>query len=133
MVRGSSMNPNYSDFSVVLATTKFNPEAIRRDDIVVFHHDGQRYIKRVGFVGGDSIKGINIARNSHESCWQWLYYPVPAKSPNHFGSRYFKIPPETFFALSDNSSCATDSRSLGPIPLSDVESVVVNPAPNPNV
>jgi signal peptidase I len=129
-VYGLSMTPTLSDNSIVLMTTNFDPDKIRRDDVVVFTHHGERYIKRIAYLESDRLEQIKL--RGPRTIWVSIFYPQPTRF-RYVDIRYFSIPKGYVYVLSDNVSCDTDSRELGPIALSEIEGIVLHPGRNPNL
>lgn len=112
-VVGSSME-NTLKQGEILILEKFDKN-YKRNDIVVIEENGERIIKRIIGLPGESIKIIDgiIYINGEE------YEDKYASSKtNDFSLETFdinKIPNDTYFVLGDNRIVSKDSRILGPI------------------
>lgn len=116
VVVGRSMEPTLSGYQVVLGTRDFSE--IKRGDIVVFNHDGQRLIKRVTGLPGDKITTfacgdyfrLAIDPKLFET---WVRLNIPKRST--------VVAPGQLYVTGDNENLSLDSRTFGTIPASDVE------------
>lgn len=120
-VAGNSMAPTYrsSDLLVTLPVGRA-VAPVRRGDVVVFHHDGLRMIKRVvGLPGdlveleagrlvanGESVDGRPRVRGAFTQTW--------------------RVPGANYFMAGDNPAVSDDSRVWDEpfVPVEDLEAVV---------
>lgn len=72
---------------------------IQKGDLIIFRHDGRRFIKRVTALPGD-----------------WVHVPR---------GKNFQLEPEEYFVMGDNRPLSLDSRTFGPIRGADILAKVV--------
>lgn len=122
VVRGLSMSPSMENGALYLMDRSyFRAKTIARDDIVVFHHDGASYIKRVAAVPGDTIYLVRYRESDQDELvldWQLSRLRrALTRPPWNRGMRLItsKLGPDEYFVLGDNLAGSVDSRTFGPI------------------
>lgn len=114
IVEGDSMEPNLSDNNIVLLyKLDYRLNEIKRFDVVVIEHNGNKLIKRVVGLPGEHIEYID---NN-------LYIDgfIVDEGFNHDDTYNFKletigylsIPGDKYFVIGDNRDDSTDSRMIG--------------------
>jgi signal peptidase I len=131
-VVSGSMSPSIDrgDWIVVGNLDHNDGRTIRRGEVVVFSYPlgtTGRAIKRVVAIGGDTVTvGADaVSVNGH---------PIPiVGAPSEAAARYRveHVPEGDVFLLGDNAPVSIDSRSLGPVPDTDVVGRVLFVAPRP--
>lgn len=110
-VDGDSMLPTLSDGQILLASTHVSE--LQKNDIVVFQQEGQRCVKRIVAVGGDSV----LLKDG-------LIYVNETFLPHYayFGEETsYMLKEGEFFVLGDNTRNSLDSRTFGPIKLEQIQ------------
>lgn len=114
IVDGDSMEPNLSNNNIVLLyKLDYTLNEIKRFDVVVIEHNGNKLIKRVVGLPGEHIEYID---NN-------LYIDgfIVDEDFNHDDTYNFKletigylsIPGDKYFVIGDNRDDSTDSRMIG--------------------
>lgn len=121
-VDGASMAPTFHDGQLLLARRVSGP--LRRGDVVVFRHDGERMVKRVAFVPGDAFPLIRL----HD---EWLFPSndrmLRSARKQRMAVRDYVVPPGSVYVIGDNTLSSRDSRDFGAVPVSDLEFQVPSP------
>ena len=117
-VEGKSMYPTLDNKQILLL--KKYDKSYKRFDIVVLKHNGDKLIKRVIGLPGETVKyennklyinGKYIKENFKRNTETNDFY-------------YYKIPDDSYFVLGDNRGNSTDSRIIGPINKKDISGTV---------
>lgn len=118
-VDGTSMTPTYQNQQILLGVT--HPGQVQRGDVIVFKHDDETLIKRVGFLPGDSIEQYKVFGS-------WI---IPGTVKLRAGLRrknvprkQFVVPDHSVYVLADNPDGTLDSRIFGAIPDENIIAVV---------
>ncbi|MDP6850552.1 MAG: signal peptidase I [Planctomycetota bacterium] len=125
-VHGASMEPTLWDGqSVVYRESTDIHWRPRRGQVVVFHsptEPGHRYVKRLIGLPGDEIK---ISRGT-----VWVNgkkAPLPPSAIEADQYLATRVPEGSFFALGDHAKVSFDSRSFGPVAMSNLVGPLVYP------
>lgn len=121
-VHGMDMFPAMKDGDLAIVYRLQGEYA--RDDVVVYQADGKRHIGRIAARGTDVVMveedGTLIVNGTVQS-GEILYPTYPRE-----GVTYpYRVPADSLFILGDYRTLATDSRSRGAVPLTDVEGKVI--------
>jgi signal peptidase I len=119
-VVGQSMLPTLQPGQALLVDQRyFRLTGMFRNDLVVIHHNGETWIKRLVGLSGDQIAlaygpdgSIDRVLNLHSGLT-----PPP-------DAQIITVPPQHLWVLGDNMPVSQDSRIAGPIPLSDLVGIV---------
>ena len=104
-VVGQSMEPTLSDGQWLFTTT--HTSALNRNDIVVFRYEGQRCVKRVMAVGGDTVLLQDGKIYINQIVYNDYVYDGEPKS--------YTLSEDEIFVLGDNTRNSQDSRDFGPV------------------
>jgi|TARA_B100000959_G_scaffold287603_1_gene374948 signal peptidase I len=124
-VHGASMEPTLKDGQSVIYRESQDSWKPRRGQVVVFQaptEPGHRYVKRLIGLPGDEIEiSDGIVRINGRKA------PLP---PSAIESDQFlatRVPEGSFFALGDHAKVSFDSRSFGPVAMSNLIGPLVYP------
>ena len=113
-VNGDSMNPTLKDGEImILNKIGYSINGVERFDIVVVDYNGDKLIKRVIGLPGESFKYENniLYINGQEVEEPYLNESTEDFNITSFG--YSKIPRDCYFVLGDNRDDSKDSRIIG--------------------
>lgn len=136
VVQGKSMAPALRDGQLVwMAKQHYRWHNVRRDDIVIFRHDSDVYIKRVYATAG----AIVPIMRSEDGAASLLENPGSRQRMAHLlrskpqlGSvDAIRVPPRCVFVVGDNRNVSMDSRDIGPIPVQEIVGFVPDPMAAP--
>lgn len=106
-IPSSSMVPTLNVGDRLLVTRVYNPDKLKRGDIVVFDSDelNETVIKRLIGLPGDTIKidGTSVYVNGKKLDEPYVKYPMDS-----YG--IYKVPKGKYFFLGDNRANSNDSR-----------------------
>ena len=97
IVPSSSMEPTIPAGSVIFGSRLFGE--LKRNDIIVFRHEGKTLVKRIAAVGGDTVF-LNDRDGS---------FTVNQEKPD--ATRVLTVPGSCFFVVGDNRKESLDSRN----------------------
>ena len=113
LIKGNSMEPTYSNYSIVNYTKLDKNTVITYTDVIYFEQNGVPIVKRIFAKSGDSIKCIEkLSVNGIEtnaSCSEKFEYSIKEGE---------------YFVLGDNINQSTDSRVFGTIKEEQIIGVV---------
>lgn len=123
-VSGDSMNPTLQDGAVVVYLRPV--QHYQTGDIVSLHMVyGEYYIKRIAAVAGDTVdlrSGVLYVNGSPEAAG----YAAGATEPQANTAAYpFEVPAGSVFVLGDNRETSVDSRTFGPVALSQIRGKIL--------
>ena len=113
-VNGDSMNPTLKDGEImILNKIGYSINGVERFDIVVVDYNGDKLIKRVIGLPGETLKYENniLYINGQEVEEPYLNESTEDFNITSFG--YSKIPRDCYFVLGDNRDDSKDSRIIG--------------------
>lgn len=114
IVDGDSMFPTLDTGDIIEVTRNVEP---KYHDLVIFRHEGSRYVKRVIGLPGDNIEIIDgeVFRNGIK---EPRFLDVSTNQHNMEGK--VVVEEGHFFVLGDNRFTSYDSRMFGLVPAKDV-------------
>lgn len=135
-VSGTSMQPSIRNNNFLLVNNNFSTNKIKRGDIIIAKSpDGTIIVKRVIGLPNENIK---VDENGHvlinekflkEDYLNKFKPPYGDRIPDFFDNNHIiiseKTPDNSVFIMGDNRGNSVDSRSHGPIKLSDVIGKVI--------
>jgi len=138
IVRGVSMEPTYHNLQVIINTKspkKVDEILVHRGSVVKFKTpDGDIALKRVVGVPGDEIKFVGASLYVNDKLLQaesgflgdkLRAMALSKKNPKILNTPYsFKLHPNEYYVIGDNSERSVDSRNYGPIEFDTILSVV---------
>lgn len=124
-VSGNSMNPNYKDRQMVLFM-RVGQNYQAGDVIGIKMTKGDAYIKRIVAVSGDTVDikdGILYVNGEAMS----ESYAIGTTEPESGNVTYpLILKDQEYFVLGDNRENSIDSRSFGPVVLSQIEGRILS-------
>ena len=122
-ITGSDMEPTAGDGD--LALTSRVAQSIQADDVVVYQVDGERTVGRVIAQPGDTVEVTQDGEIKINGALQPLEYGLKT-FPQPSGPSYpLTLGAGELYVLADGRGSARDSRTYGPIGISEVEGKVV--------
>ena len=136
VVQGRSMAPALNDGQLVwMAKQHYRWHDIRKNDIVIFRHSDDIYIKRVYATEGmvvpilrsydGAARLVDGTRNRKEIA------ELLRARPQLGTLEGVRVPPRCVFVLGDNRNVSLDSRDIGPIPVREIVGFVPDPMAGP--
>ena len=126
--QGQGMYPALKDGDLCVVfrrqTQELFREKLAQDDIVAYQVKGKRYFGRIVAAAGDVVimdDGGSLSVNGVTEGGEILF---PTYATNDLEYPYL-VPEGCVFVMGDHRTSTTDSRVLGPIPLSDVEGKLI--------
>jgi signal peptidase I len=120
--RGNAMFPAVKDGDLLLAFRL--QKEYQADDVVVYRHDGKRYIGRIAALESDVVSlddSGSLIVNGTVQGGEIIF-------PTYAGERLtypYRVAPDSAFILGDYRTRTEDSRKFGSIPLDNVEGKVI--------
>ena len=124
VVRGDGMKPAASDGDVALFS-RLN-QAYQPGDVVVYEHDGARYLGRVVAGVGTSVEVTDEGNLKLNGNVQDRIYGQPTMPATDGPSYPLVLSARQLFVVGDNREGARDSREFGPIDIDDVQGKVIS-------
>lgn len=132
VITGMSMSPSMTNGTFYLMDrTYFRNKPLERDEVVVFDHNGDPYIKRVVGVPGDSIYVVRYKGGSaDEVVMDWQLSRLRraiSRPPWKAGMKLVELQlgPGEYYVVGDNLAESVDSRTFGPISAEDIRGRVL--------
>lgn len=117
VVVGSSMQPTYREGEVLLTVPVEG--AIKENDVVIVRRPEGTFIKRVALVEGDKYLQVRVGQE-----WIDAIFQRPGNRDTAHVLRYAAIPKGYVYVLGDNLKNSIDSRTFGPVPISQIQAKV---------
>lgn len=119
VVVGRSMAPTFHSYEVLFGRRP--DQEIQRGEVVVVRRDGETMVKRVAFLGGDTLLQYRLNE-------EWRI-PMIGKEMDmirrfHYPTRRFLIPSGELYLIGDNFGQSVDSREYGSVPVEDVVAII---------
>lgn len=123
VVVGESMTPTYHSGEITM-TVPIRGE-IRRGDIVVVDRPEGPIVKRVAMIPGDPMLQVRTFFGP----WKDAFGMAHAGPQKKDRVRYVPVPEGTVYVLGDNLQGSSDSRSFGPVSVTQISRKVYRPRP----
>ena len=134
VVQGRSMLPALQDGQFLLMDRQhYRWNNVRKNDIVIFRHDRDLYVKRVYATAGKTVQVVKSSDGT-ASLIESLGPPVHVAKMIHNRPEIGQIvavpvPAHCVFVVGDNENSSLDSRDFGPIRAKEILGYVPEPAP----
>lgn len=124
VVVGQSMTPTYKNGEITV-TVPFDGK-VKHGDVVVIEREGETIVKRVALVPGDPILQVRTLFGGE---WRDAFCMEQSRPHKTNRVRHAVVPNDVVYVLGDNLPGSTDSRSFGPVQLSQITRKVYQPRP----
>ena len=119
-VVGHSMEPTLKPAqSVLVDRFWYRVTGLHRMDLIVLHHDNEDWVKRLVGLPGDQIALVYGPEGTIDGVVR-----VRAGVQPPPGARLITVPPAHLFVIGDNMAISQDSRTAGPLPMTELMGVV---------
>lgn len=127
-VKGASMEPTFEDREyLIIDELSYRMRKPSRGEVVVFRYPldpRQFFIKRIIGLPGESVKvedeKVSIINSDHPDGFALDESPYLSPDVPTHGDRTVKLGPDEYFVMGDNRTASLDSRTFGPLPVSDI-------------
>lgn len=121
VVQGKSMLPSLHDGEVLLMDRQhYRFHHVKPDDVVIFRHGRELYIKRVFATAGQTVWVVRTKEGitSLVETTEQRYYTERflKRRPVMGRLETLRVPPRSVFVVGDNLNYSIDSRDFGPVP-----------------
>ncbi len=121
-VNGTSMDSTLKDGEImILNKITYNFNDIKRFDIVVVKTEGDKIIKRVIGLPGETLKYENSTLYINGQEVEEPFINEKTEDFNISDLGYSKIPSDCYFVMGDNRDNSSDSRIIGCVKKSQIE------------
>ena len=122
-VSGNEMYPSVKDGDLILA---FRVQRnYSKNDVVVYTYDQKTAVGRIAALEGDSVMlddcGVLLVNGTEQR--GEILFPTYAEDELTYP---YKVPSGSVFLLGDHRTAARDSRSIGALPLENIEGKVIS-------
>jgi signal peptidase I len=124
VVSGDSMAPAYHNGQIVLAIrSNWARSGPRKGRVALVRHGSDVLIKRVAYLPGDIINPPDSDALSRVSLF---FDKAPASPKQAAQGERLRVPPGQVVVLGDNRPVSDDSRTFGPVAISDILGYVLS-------
>lgn len=133
VVQGKSMLPALHDGQFLLMDRQhYRWNDVRENDIIVFRHGHDLYVKRIYATAGKTVKIVK-STDGTASLLETMGPPERVAEMIHERPDIgvivaVRVPPRCVFVVGDNLNSSMDSRDFGPIPDKEILGYVPEPA-----
>lgn len=129
IVTGDSMAPSLHSGQPYLYAPPAVTGPVKRGDVVLFRHNDGVFVKRVLAGPGDSVHVLRYNDGVDEviPAWKLRHFEKHGRAPwmAHFHLEKFQVPADKVYVVGDHLSNSVDSRSFGPVSLSQIQGRVL--------
>jgi signal peptidase I len=137
IVRGESMSPSLQSGAMyVMDRGYFRSHTVKRDEILVFKHNGVSYIKRVLAAPGDMVYVLrHRGSDQDELVGDWQLPGIRRAVQRRPWKTSMQLVPvrlqkDQYYVIGDNVADSIDSRSFGPIRKDQIQGRVLFAPPS---
>ena len=124
-MNGNGMYPRI-DGGDLLLFYRLDREPVAQD-VIVFEHEGERFVGRVTAIPGDTVEVTEdnaLIINGSVQIESNIFYPTPLYDSDVVFP--LTLGQDEYFVLSDNRTEGMDSRWFGPVSQKDIEGTVIS-------